>query len=190
MTKSGEACAGELGLLIDYLLGELPPGEEQRLEAHLFECPVCAARAESIERIGASIGDLVRHAGVGASVNGAFLERAIQDGLTLREYRIPAGETVSCTAGPEDLVVVRLEAEYGGSTELELDVAFHDLESGETAPVQTRPVVADHELGEIVLVFPGEVVRSYPRSRWTLRVHGSAPSGRTDLGQFVMDHMP
>lgn len=190
MTRSGGSCGTELAQLVDYLLGELPAAEVEALEEHLFECAECAARIESIERIGTSIADVVRHAGVGANVNGAFLARAAHDGLTLREYRIPAGETVSCTAGPEDLVVVRLAGELAGARGLELGVAFHDLESGETSPVETRPVLADHELGEIVLVFPGEVVRGYPRSRWTLRVYGEAPSGRVDLGRFVMDHTP
>lgn len=190
MTPTGRSCTRELSELVDYLLGELPAVEAERLEEHVFECRECAARIDSIDRIGASIADVVRHAGVGACVNDTFVERAAGDGLTIREYRIPAGESVRCSAGPEDLVVVRLASDFGSATDLELDVSFHDLESGETAPVETRPVVADRDLGEVVLVFPGEVVRGYPRSRWTLRVHSGAPSERSELGQFVMDHTP
>jgi hypothetical protein len=67
---------------------------------------------------------------------------------------------------------------------------YRDLESGETAPPETRRITADRDLGEVLLVFPGEVVRTFPRSRWTLRVSGNSPAGRTELGRFVMDHSP
>jgi anti-sigma factor RsiW len=185
-----DPCEIEPDRLVDYLLGELPAGEAERLEGHFFECAACAAKIESIERIGTTIADVTRHASVGANVNGAFVDRAARDGLTLREYRIPAGETVACAAGPEDLVVIRLAANFGGATDLSLDVTFHDLENDETSPAVTRQIVADRDLSEVVLVFPGELVRTYPRSRWTLRVGGELPSGRAEFGPFIMDHTP
>jgi len=172
MMPPGTCCPEDPGRL----LGDLPGAEEERLEEHLFACSFCAARIESMERIGRSILEVVRRSRVAANVNGAFAEQALRDGLTLREYRIPAGETVACTAGPEDLVVVRLAADFTGATSLRLDVSFHDLESGRTAPTASREVVADRLLGEVVLIFPGEVVRTYPRSTWTLRVQGESPS--------------
>jgi hypothetical protein len=180
----------EPGRLVDYLLGELTAEEETSLEEHFFECDTCASRLRSIESIGLSVADAVLHAAVGANVNGAFVDRVVRDGLTVREYRIPAGETVACSAGPEDLVVVRLAADFGDAENLQLQVTLHDLERDETSPVPARRIEADRDLGEVVLVFPGEVVRTYPRSRWTLSVSADAPSGSTRFGPFVMDHTP
>lgn len=190
MTAAASACPPEPGVWADYLLGELPRAEEERLEEHLFECAACAGRLESVHRIGIAVAEAVRGAAVGASVNRAFLERAGRDGLALREYRISAGETVPCSAGPEDLVVVRLAADFAELAEPRLEIVLHDLESGQTAPPMEREAVVDRELGELVLVFPGEVVRAFPRSRWDLTVHGDSPSGPRVLGPFVMDHTP
>ncbi len=190
MTGGGGPCSVPWEQLVDYLLGELPPAEEEHVEEHLFTCSTCAERLEAVTRIERSVAEVARHAEVGASVSRGFLARALADGLTLREYRIPAGDMVRCTAGPEDLVVVRLAADLAGTTDLQLDVLFRDLESGEAAPAVTRPVVADRELGEIILVFPGSVVRTYPRSRWLLTVHGDSSEGHREVGTFVMDHTP
>lgn len=190
MTGDTAGCGFSPDRLVDYLLGELQGAEEARLEEHLFTCSVCAARLDAVARIGESVAEVVRHAGVAASVNRRFLARALADGLSLREYRIPAGERAHCTAGPEDLVVVRLAADLGDATDLEVDVRFENLESGDVAPSVTRPVFADRDLGEVILVFPGEVVRAYPRSVWTLTVHGDSPDGSVEVGPFVMDHTP
>jgi hypothetical protein len=175
---------------VDWLLGELPADEERGLEEHLFECAACAARAESVQRIANAVRDAVRRAAVGGNMNHAFLDRARSDGLTLREYRLTSGETVPCQAGPEDLVVVRLTAGFGGARDLRLDVELTDLERGESMPLATREVAADRELGEVVLVFPGEVVRSFPRSRWRMGLRAESSSGPVDLGPFILDHTP
>lgn len=190
MTDSHDPCTLGLGPSVDYLLGELAEEDAARLEMHLFECDACAEKIVTVERIGRAVADVARDAAVGANVNEAFLKRAARDGLTMREYRIPAGETVACTAGPEDLVVVRLAADFGEASELSLDVTFHNLESGEVQAPVTRWVSPDRNLGEVILVFPGELVRTYPRSRWNLEVSGELPSGREGFGSFVMDHSP
>lgn len=183
-------CKVDLDELVGYLLGDLAPLEAEALEEHVFECDRCARRLESIERLRRAVSDAVLRGAVGGSVNGAFMERAARDGLSVREYRIPEGDTVACTAGPEDLVVVRLAAGFGGVANLRLDGTFLDLELQESSPLLARDVVVDGDLDEVVLVFPGEVVRTYPRSRWTLRLRGETTGGTAEIGPFVMDHTP
>jgi hypothetical protein len=190
VTTGPTRCAVGLGELVDYLLGELGSERAEALEDHLFECGTCADRVDSLERLRAAVANAARRAEVVANVNGAFLERAARDGLTLREYRIPAGEAVPCSAGPEDLVVVRLAAEYGDLRDLALDAELHDLDREEVTPLPAREVVVDRDLDEVVLVFPGALVRSYPRSRWTLRLRGEGAGGPSEIGPFVMDHTP
>lgn len=187
---AGSACPILLEDLLAYLLDDLPEAEAERVEDHLFDCAGCAKRLDSLERVREAVSEGVRGALVAGNVNGEFLARAARDGLSVRDYRIPAGQTVTCHAGPEDLVVVRLKADFAGRGDLRLDGTFLDLERGEASPLPTREVVIDRRLEEVVLVFPGEVVRSYPRSRWTLHLRGGGAAGPDELGPFVMDHHP
>lgn len=176
-----------LGDLVDYLLGELPAAAESELEEHLFGCPACGEALESVERIATAVGAAVQGAEVGANVTGAFLEQALADGLSLREYRLAPGQTVECSAGREDYFVVRLAVEAPEVGGLTLHGSMEDLDSGGSQPLPEREVERDEALGEVLLVFPGSVVRTYPRSLWTLTVESSSGSR---LGPYVLDHAP
>lgn len=203
---SHPGCTAPLSLdaLLGYLLGELPEVELDAIEDHLFACAQCHRRLAALDDLRRAVAEAVRGAALGGSVAGAFLERAARDGLSVRDYRIARGATVACTAGPEDLVLVRLALDEAtpeaaaGETEraaaLRLAVRFEDLERGEVAELPVREVVADRGANEVMLVFPGERVRAYPRSRWTLRLRGEPPAEPgghgADLGSYVMDHSP
>lgn len=176
--------------LIDYLRGELPAEAEHVLEEHLFDCPACTEQLARFERIGAGIRDLVAGAMAGGVVNHQFVERLRQSGLSIREYRLTPGVTVSCQAGPEDYVLVRMAAEFGSLADVNVEVEFHDLERNAKAPVMRRQAEIDRAAGELMLVFPGTVVRSYPRSLWTMQVHGRMEDRVQRFGPFIMDHTP
>lgn len=192
------------GALLGYVLADLPEAELDAIEDHLFDCEECHRRLLTLDDLRRAVTEAVRSTELGGSVTEAFLERAARDGLSVREYRIAHNGSVACTAGPEDLVLVRLALEEAepeaavvgseGRMALRLAVRFEDLERGETAELPAREVVADRDANEVMLVFPGERVRAYPRSRWTLRLREEPPaeSGRfsTDLGSYVMDHSP
>jgi len=190
VTAGTAPCTVGLAELLDYLFDAIPSERAEALEDHFFGCAACADRIASLERLRAAVAGAARRAEVAANVNAAFLERVARDGLTLREYRIRASESVPCTAGPEDLVVVRLAADYGEVEEFEVDAELHDLERETVTPLPARDVVVDRALDEVILVFPGELVRSYPRSRWILRLRGAGVGGRFEIGPFVMDHTP
>lgn len=183
------ACPAEPDLL-DYLLGELAAERRDALEDHLFGCAACAGRLGVLERLREAVADAARHGTVAANVNAAFLERAVRDGLELCEYRIPAGGAIPCGAGPEDLWVIRLAGDLAGVGDLRLEAELHDLEHDVVTPLPAREVVADRDAGEVIMVFPGDQVRAYPRSRWTLRLRGEGAGGAVEIGTFVMDHTP
>jgi hypothetical protein len=190
MTPGSTPCDTSDELLLDYLCGDLTNDEADRLEDHLFGCESCAEKLEGLDSLRRTVARAVSSARVGANVNQEFLERARSDGLTLREYRIDEGQTVSCFAGPEDLVVVRLAAAAEQASVVDLEVEFRDLEQDQAVPFERKALSVDRNLRELVLVFPGEEVRGYPRSRWTMRLHENAPDGPRVLGPFVMDHHP
>lgn len=189
---SGERTPCPLGLddLLDYLLGELAPERADALEDHVFACTACADRLAALETLGVSVAAAVRGGAVAGNVDSAFLDRAAVDGLTTTEYRLVPGGTVPCSAGPEDLWVVRLAADFAGLDRLTLDAELHDLEHDAVTPLPGREVVVDRDRGEVILVFPGDQVRAYPRSRWTLHLRGEGAAGGVEIGPFVMDHTP
>lgn len=176
--------------LVDYLLGELSPADEERIEDVFFESEATTRLLELVESIGEGIRGLVRQAYAGGVVNRSMVQKMGRSGMTLREYRLTPGATVSCKAGPEDFVLVRLATEFGSAEDVTVDVDFRDLETNQSAPTLSRPVEVDREASEILLIFPGEEVRNYPRSLWTLRVHGQTASGEAEFGPFILDHTP
>lgn len=189
MTSAG-LCAIGLDELIDYFVGELAEERAQRVEEHVFTCEKCARSFENVDLLRRALEDTVRCAEIGCNVGSRFLERAVRDGLSLKEYLIPEGGTVTCHAGPDDFVVVRLSGDFDSFEELALGVDVEDLEAATTTQLPERTVVVDRDLDQVLLVFPGKLVRTYPRSRWTLRLTGHGSSGPAVHGPFVMDHHP
>jgi len=176
--------------LVDYLLGELSPSEEERVEEVFFENEATAVLLELVQNIGEGIRNLMAGAHAGGVVNRSLIQKMRRSGLTLREYRLTPGATVSCKAGPEDFVLVRLATEFRSAADVTVDVDFRDLETNQAVPTVSRPVEVDREADEILLLFPGEEVRSYPRSLWTLNVHGRTERGEAHFGPFILDHTP
>lgn len=177
--------------LVDYLAGELSPADEDRVESHFFACGRCAERLEEVERLGAGVAAAVRAGHVVATVTEALLDRATGEGLELRQYRLLPGTKVHCTAAPaDDFVVVRLAGAFGEATHLDLDVRSDDLDTGTSRAMRNLDVAVDRGLDEIVLLFPGSLVRTYPRSLWTMHVTGATPAGSRDFGTYVMEHTP
>lgn len=176
--------------LVDYSAGELSAADEEQLEAHYFSCARCARRLAVIEALGDGVVALVRQGASRASVTGDMVERLAREGLGLRRYRLAAGDIVPCTAAPaDDFVVVELlvsaGAAAGGAC---IDVETREVASG-SATRHTLLASFAPEATSILLLFPAEVVRSFPRSRWTLRVSfEAAPSA--PAGEYVLDHTP
>lgn len=185
------SCPVDLDRMLKYLVDESGEEESTALEEHLFSCDSCGPAFESLAALRNVVAEAVRGAAVTGNVDATFLERASHDGLKLCEYRITEGGKVSCKAGAEDLVVVRLAADFGDAENLRLEGSFEDLEQQVSTSLPTREVVVDRNLGEVLLVFPGELVRSYPRSLWTLRLAaGDDHSETSEIGPFLMDHTP
>lgn len=176
--------------LVDYSSGDLAGDTADALEEHLFDCSVCAGMLEDIDRTAAAVRAAARQGAVIANVTSAFLERAVSDGLLLREYRLEQGASVACSGGVEDYVLVRLAADFAGAGRLQLHAVVENLETGQSMSLPAREVTPDVDVGEVLLVFPGSMVRTYPRSLWTLTVEAGGDGQPSAFGPFVMDHTP
>lgn len=186
MTAPGHAALADL---VAYSRRELPPHEEALVEEHFFACERCARALESIERLRAGTVSLVRAGRVAASASASLAARAEGEGVRVRTYRLARGEQVACTASPEDdLVVIRLAGDFGGLERVDLSLEATDLATGARETRRVEDVAVDHVAGEIVLLYPGELVRGIPRSLLRYEVY-SGDAARL-LGTYRLDHTP
>lgn len=171
--------------LIQYMQGELAPDREGEVEELVFEDTQAARRLDAVVRLGQTLRALVRDGRLQSTLTTRTVESLARAGLTLRTYVVNPGETVPCTIAGEDLVVIRLR---GGFDEAErVDVRMEGTFGGVPAPVERyEDVAVDRAAGEIVLVYPGDRIRSLPRSQFRYLV----TSGERSMGEYGLDHTP
>lgn len=177
--------------LVDYLAGALPSDREEAVEAHFFECAQCTERLDGVDGLASGIAALI-HAGLtGGSVTSEVVDRAAHAGLKIRRYTIDAGGSVACTAAPEDdFVVVELNGKFEPGEKATVDVEMDNLHDGSQSGQSTLDATIDRERGAIVLMVPGDVVRAYPKSRFTMHVTTTRANEARRFGAYVMNHTP
>ena len=181
----------ELTRLIAYQMGELSAREQEEVEEHYFGCEHCCQRLHGLVQLGEAITRTIRVGELSAPVTAGLLERAAADGLSLRQYSVRPGETVACTASPEDdFVVIHLAGSLSGHSSVSMRIETEDLEHGGRQVRQLPVVPVDRERGELFLLFAGSLVRSYPRSRWTMQLGAAGQEPDASLGTFTLQHTP
>lgn len=187
-------CADPIALeeLVAYHLGELEAAREAEVEEHYFGCDACAARLEAIVQLGAGVAEVVRRGAISASVTSDLVERGIEEGLQIRSYRVAPGERVACTAAPDDdFVAIRLGLDEAGAADsIDVDVEWTSLDVGTTEDRHIPEVTLDPDAKEIVLLFSGPEVRTYPRSRWRMEAVLRAPGSERRVGPYTLEHTP
>jgi anti-sigma factor RsiW len=177
--------------LLAYQQGELTPEAEQRFEEHFFGCEYCVRRLEAVERLGAGVVALVRSGRITSGATAALLSRAVGQGVRVRDYRLVPGEPAACTIAPtDDFVAVRLAGVFGDLGRVDVAVESIDLDTGQVAERLVENVAVDHQRGEIIVRYAGEMVRSQPRSMWTLQVRGRRGGVEEQLGTYILEHTP
>jgi hypothetical protein len=110
-------------VLADYWLGVLPEHEEAAVEEHLLACDACGQRLREVIALAEGIRNLAREGSLRMVVSDAFLKRAAEEGLRIREYVPPAGGTVQCTVTAEDdFLVARLATNLTGAKRVDLAI--------------------------------------------------------------------
>jgi len=186
---NGQSCRSPLGweTLIAYWLGELDPAAEKRVEEHYFGCNPCSQRLEQLETLARGVRAVARRSGVDMVVNDQFVSRVREQGLRVREYRVPPDGAVNCTVAPEDdLVVGRLEAPLAGVKRL--DMLTVDGNGNIRARQSDIPFVAEN--GAVVFA-PGIArLRALPATVFRLRLLAVDGEGERVLGDYTFDHTP
>ena len=113
----------DVAVLADYWLGVLPESEETAVEEHLLSCDACGQRLREVIALAEGIRNLAREGSLRMVVSDAFLKRAAEVGLRIRQYAPPAGGTVQCTVTAEDdFLVARLAANLTGAKRVDLAI--------------------------------------------------------------------
>jgi len=120
-------------------------------------------------------------------LNDELVRRLTQDGLHVREYRVPRNGSVNCTAAPEDdFVVGRLEAPLAGVQRV--DVLTLDSDGNTERRQQDIPFVADS--GGVVLSPSIDRLRAMPASTLRVRLLAVDDQGEHTLGDYTFNHTP
>jgi len=113
----------DAAVLADYWLALLTESEEASVEEHLLGCDACGARLREVIALTGGVRRLAQEGVLRMVVTDAFLRRAAEEGLRVREYAPPAGGSVRCTAtADDDIIVARLAADLRGSTRVDLSI--------------------------------------------------------------------
>ena len=118
-------CADPLdaAILSDYWISALAKSEEEAAEEHLFTCDDCGERLREIAALAEGVRDLARQASLIMVVSDAFVKRAKEQGLRVREYAPPRFGSVECTVKEEDdLLIGRLDADLRGAARVDLSL--------------------------------------------------------------------
>jgi len=125
--------------LSDYWFALLPDSEESVIEEHLLTCDECGDRLREVIAIAEGVRKLAREGNLLMVVTDAFLKRAAEEGLRIREYAPPAGGRVECTVTVEDdLLIGRLAANL--SSARQVDLSFCNEHGQESLRLKDIPV--------------------------------------------------
>lgn len=110
-------------VLADYWLAALTEAEQESVEQHLFTCDDCGARLRETVAMAEGIRNIAQDGTLLMVVSDAFLKRAAEQGVRIREYCPPNGGSVECTVRAEDdLLVGRLESDLRGAKRIDLRI--------------------------------------------------------------------
>src|SRR5512141_205442 len=87
----------DAAVLADYWVGALGKSDEEAVEEHLFDCDLCGTHLREVIALAEGIRDLAREGSLRMVVSDAFLRRAAEEGLRIREYAPARGGSVQCT---------------------------------------------------------------------------------------------
>jgi hypothetical protein len=182
------SCASPIdaALLADYWLGALASQEEEAVEEHLLGCDLCGARLREMIALAEGIRKLAREGSLRMVVSDAFLKRAAEEGLRVREYAPPPGGDVQCTVTSEDDILIgRLAANLNSAKRVDLCFCDeHGIERGRLADIPFNSAA-----GSVAFQQPITYAKAAPSETMIARLVALDDSGREQLlGEYTFNH--
>lgn len=170
--------------LTDYAAGELPDDDAAAIEEHLFSCADCRARAAEFDALVRAIGPAVRSADVGGFVTDAVLNQLSREGVRVRTYTLTPGAVVPCAVWADDeLMALRLRADFGGATEFTLSRRIAGTEVS-----RVTGQVAPSTQGELIHTLPAASIRHLPAVEVEVRLTARLDQEERLIGSYTLLH--
>lgn len=176
----------DAAVLADYWLAALAKSEEESVEEHLFTCDECGSRLSEIIALAECIGKLARQGSLVMVVSDAFIKRAREEGLHVREYAPPRSGSVECTVSAEDdFLIGRLTADLSGARRV--DLSFCDGKGAERLRLPDIPF--DPEEGGVAFQQSITYAKAAPSETMIARLVAFDEAGRERLlGEYTFNH--
>jgi hypothetical protein len=173
-------------ILADYWGGLLDGADEQSVEEHLLGCDGCGARLTEVVALLDAVRDLAREGSLRMVVSDAFLRRAADDGLRIREYTVAPGDSVNCTVtADDDLLVGRLLVDLGHARRV--DLCFCDERGVERQRFSDIPLQAAS--GNVAFQESITIAKASPSYTMIARLVDVGDSGEERvLGEYTFRH--
>ena len=184
MTAAARCQRIALADLTDYAAGVLPVAEAAAIEEHLFSCVDCSSRAAEFDALVRAIHPAVRSAEVGGFVTDAVLNRLARDGVRVRSYALSPGTIVPCAVWDGDeLMALRLRADFGGATEFTLSQRVRGKEV-----IRATGQVTASSPGEIIYAQPAAWVRQLPVVEVEVLLTADEGGEQRPIGSYTLLH--
>ena len=177
----------DAAVLSDYWFALLADSEEQAVEEHLLTCDECGQRLREVIAIAEGVRELARDGSLLMIVTDAFVERAGEQGMRIRQYAPPAGGRVDCTVTAEDdLLIGRLAANLSAARQIDLCIC--NAEGQEKIRLRDIPV---HQAAEsVVFQQPIGYAKAAPSETMIARlVAVDQFNGEQLLGEYTFNHI-
>ena len=181
-------CPNPIGaaVLADYWLAALGAPEEEAVEEHLLACDTCGERLREVIALAEGVRNLAREGSLQMVVSGAFLRRAAEEGLRVRQYAPPWGGSVQCTVTAEDNILIgRMAADLKGAKRVDLSIC--DGQGAEQLRMRDIPV--NPAADDVIIQESITYAKAAPTSKMIMRlVTVDEAGGERLLGEYTFNH--
>lgn len=176
----------DAALLADYWLAALGSSEEEAVELHLLDCDQCGERLREVISLAEGVRSLAREGSLRMVVSDAFVKRAAEEGLRVRQYTPPSGGGVQCTVTAEDdILIARLAANLSAAKRV--DLCIYDERRVEQARLRDIPV--NPSAGGVVLQESINFAKAAPSHKMIARLVAIDEGGDERLlGEYTFNH--
>jgi hypothetical protein len=171
--------------LLAYWLGETDTAQTDAIDLHLLGCEPCGRTLDELVALGDAVRDAFDRGLVHAFVCASFVQRLVDSGRRVREYRLAHNGSVNCSAAPEDEVLVaRLQAPLADVRRVDAIVRLSIVD----AEYRAEDIPFDAASGEILMVPKIAIVRELPAHVATVRLFAHAAGHERLLGEYRLNH--
>jgi hypothetical protein len=173
--------------LLAYWLGETDAAQADAIDLHLLGCDPCGRTLDELVALAGAVRKAFDQGLVHAFVSAPFVQRLVEEGRRVREYRLPHNGSVNCCAAPDDEVLVaRLHAPLGDVQRVDAVLRLSIVD----AEYRADDIPFDPATGEILMVPKIAIVRGLPAHVLTVRLVAHAAGRERPLGEYRLNHSP